>query len=92
MIPFVCFFINLFSANLKLDQLIRTKGKPSLNNQNILVGLLGTFVNLHPLVHGKTFIQKGSDTKTISDTDCLELCSLAEAMGAAQKIQRGFVI
>jgi len=53
---------------------------------------LGTFVNLHPLVHGKTFIQKGSDTKTISDTDCLELCSLAEAMGAAQKIQRGFVI
>jgi hypothetical protein len=35
------------------------------------------------------FIQKGSDTKTISNTDCFKLCSLAEAMGTAQKIQRG---
>ena len=40
------------------------------------------------MVHGKTFTQKGNDTKTISDTNCFELSSLAEAMVAMQKIQR----
>jgi hypothetical protein len=37
----------------------------------------------------KHLYKKGGDTKKISDTDCFELSSLAEAMGAAQKIQRG---
>jgi hypothetical protein len=46
--------------------------------------------SIHLFLFCQTFIQKkGSDTKKISDTDCFELSSLAEAMGAAQKIQRG---
>jgi hypothetical protein len=36
----------------------------------------------------KHLYKKDSDTKKTSDTDCFELFSLAEAMVAAQKIQR----
>lgn len=85
MIPFCLFFkFCLPKTKINLEQ-PRAKEKPNLNYQNILVGLFVNFVNVHP-GPWKNFCT--NDKKTISDTDCFEISSLAEAMVAVQKIQR----